>query len=102
MRQLYLRSKPAYGRSDFEREPGSDDKSTGFRRRQQLATNGKLRAQAVRQEPEPREPEPSMQATPPVECEASWALHPPVRLSWAKLLERVFEIDVEHCPTCGG
>ena len=26
----------------------------------------------------------------------------PVRLSWAKLLKRVFEIDMEHCPICGG
>jgi len=26
----------------------------------------------------------------------------PVRLSWAKLLKRVFEIDMEHCPNCGG
>jgi len=25
-----------------------------------------------------------------------------VRLSWAKLLKRVFEIDLEHCPNCGG
>jgi hypothetical protein len=25
-----------------------------------------------------------------------------VRLSWAKLLKRVFEIDIEHCPSCGG
>ena len=25
-----------------------------------------------------------------------------VRLSWAKLLKRVFEIDMEHCPNCGG
>jgi len=25
-----------------------------------------------------------------------------VRLSWAKLLERVFEIDSERCPNCGG
>jgi hypothetical protein len=25
-----------------------------------------------------------------------------VRLSWARLLERVFEIDMEHCPSCGG
>jgi hypothetical protein len=25
-----------------------------------------------------------------------------VRLSWAKLLKRVFEIDMEHCPKCGG
>lgn len=26
----------------------------------------------------------------------------PVRQSWAKLLERVFEIDMERCPNCGG
>jgi len=25
-----------------------------------------------------------------------------VRLNWAKLLRRVFEIDLEHCPNCGG
>ena len=25
-----------------------------------------------------------------------------MRLSWAKLLKRVFEIDLEHCPNCGG
>ena len=25
-----------------------------------------------------------------------------VRLSWAKLLKRVFEIDMEHCPKSGG
>jgi len=25
-----------------------------------------------------------------------------VRLSWAKRLKRVFEIDMEHCPNCGG
>jgi len=28
--------------------------------------------------------------------------HRPVRLSWAKLLKRVFEIDMAHCPNCGG
>ena len=27
---------------------------------------------------------------------------PPARMSWARLLERVFAIDVEHCPQCGG
>lgn len=26
----------------------------------------------------------------------------PVRLSWARLLKRVFDIDIEHCPNCGG
>ena len=23
-------------------------------------------------------------------------------MGWARLLERVFEIDLEHCPNCGG
>ena len=26
----------------------------------------------------------------------------PVCLSWARLLKRVFEIDIEQCPQCGG
>ncbi|MGQ0592784.1 MAG: transposase, partial [Gammaproteobacteria bacterium] len=26
----------------------------------------------------------------------------PARLSWARLLKRVFAIDLEHCPHCGG
>jgi len=50
----------------------------------------------------PQEPEPPVQAAPPVECEATCAHHRPVRLSWAKLLKRVFEIDIAHCPNCGG
>ena len=50
----------------------------------------------------PQEPEPPAQATQPIECEANCAHHRPVRLSWAKLLKRVFEIDMEHCPDCGG
>jgi hypothetical protein len=24
------------------------------------------------------------------------------RISWARLLKRVFEIDLEHCPNCSG
>ena len=50
----------------------------------------------------PQEPEPPVQAAPPAECEATCAHHRPVRLSWAKLLKRVFEIDMAHCPNCGG
>jgi hypothetical protein len=23
-------------------------------------------------------------------------------MSWARLLKRVFDIDVQHCPNCGG
>jgi len=26
----------------------------------------------------------------------------PTRISWARLLKRVFDIDLEHCPHCGG
>jgi hypothetical protein len=25
-----------------------------------------------------------------------------MRLGWAKLLKRVFNLDLEHCPNCGG
>ena len=38
----------------------------------------------------------------PADWEASCAHHRPVRLSWAKLLKRVFDVDLEHCPNCGG
>ena len=42
------------------------------------------------------------QAEQPAECEANCAHHLPVRLGWAKLLKRVFEIDLDYCPNCGG
>ena len=62
-----------------------------------LAPNAKLRALVV-----PQEPEAPAQEAKPAECEANCAHHRPVRLSWAKLLKRVFEIDLEHRPNCGG
>ena len=62
-----------------------------------LAPNAKLRALVV-----PQEPESPAQEAKPAECEANCMHHRPVRLSWAKLLKRVFEIDMEHCPNCGG
>ena len=62
-----------------------------------LAPNAKLRTLVVPQEPEPPAP-----AAPPAEGEATCALHRPVRLGWARLLKCVFEIDMEHCPNCGG
>ena len=32
------------------------------------------------------------------------AQYPPVfvRICWARLLKRVFDIDIEHCPHCSG
>jgi hypothetical protein len=62
-----------------------------------LAPNAKLRALVV-----PQEPEAPAQETKPAECEANCAHHRPVRLSWAKLLKRVFDLDLEHGPNCGG
>jgi hypothetical protein len=28
--------------------------------------------------------------------------HTSARMGWARLLRRVFDIDLEHCPQCGG
>ena len=62
-----------------------------------LAPNAKLRAQLV-----PQEPAQPAQAIQPAECEANCAHRRPVRLSWAKLLKRVFDLDLKHCQNCGG
>ena len=62
-----------------------------------LAPNAKLRALVV-----PQELEPPAQAAPPAVCEATRAHHLPVRLSWAKPLKRVFDLDLKHCPNRGG
>ena len=35
-------------------------------------------------------------------CEANCPYHRPVRLSGARLLKRVFELDLEHSSNCGG
>ena len=50
----------------------------------------------------PQQPAAPAQKVKPAECEAGCPHHRPVRLRWAKLLKRVFEIDMEHCPNCGG
>jgi len=50
----------------------------------------------------PQQAEPPEPAEAPAECEATCSHHRPVRLSWAKLLKRVFEIDRAHCPNGGG
>jgi hypothetical protein len=50
----------------------------------------------------PQQLAPPEQATRSAECKAICARYRPMRLSWAKLLQRVFEIDLEHCPNGGG
>jgi len=60
-----------------------------------LAPHAKLRSTIV-----PRA-SPEANATPPDQAETvqpSVAAH----ISWARLLKRVFDIDLEHCPHCGG
>ena len=58
-----------------------------------LAPNAKLRSQIV--------PIPAERAT-ETSSEGAHAQGAPPRMSWAQLLKRVFDIDVEHCPNCAG
>jgi hypothetical protein len=62
-----------------------------------LAPNAKLRALVVPQGPD----EGAKQAKPP-QCETNCAHHRPVRLSWTRLLKRVFNLDLAHCANGGG
>ena len=55
--------------------------------------NAKLRSEII--------PSPVEQATEPA-CDHAHAQGAPARMSWARLLKRVFDIDIEHCPNCGG
>ena len=63
-----------------------------------LAPNAKLRAQVVPQGPDKEEQVAEASA---VECEIEHAQARPSRISWAWLLKRVFDIDMQHCPNCG-
>ena len=62
-----------------------------------LAPNAKLRAMVV-----PQGPEDGAEAAQPAAYTSNCAHPRPVRLSWARLLKRVFDLDLEHCPNCGG
>ena len=60
-----------------------------------LAPHAKLRAQIV----------PSAPVSVPEPCDHHAQAAPastPARMSWACLLKRVFDIDIEQCPRCGG
>ena len=56
-----------------------------------LAPNARLRAAIV--------PGPAQNTRVPADEHAHGA---PARMGWARLLERVFDLDLEHCPQCGG
>ncbi len=62
-----------------------------------LAPNAKLRALVVPNGPGQASGKSELTATEPG-CAHG---HPP-RISWARLLKRVFQIDLEHCSKCGG
>ena len=56
-----------------------------------LAPNAGLRAAII--------PGPAQNVSVPADEHAPGA---PARMGWARLLKRVFDIDLEHCPQCGG
>ena len=60
---------------------------------QEIAPNAKLRSKIV---PAP----PERAAAPPTNHASAQGDTP--RMSWARLLKRVFDIDIEHCPNSGG
>jgi hypothetical protein len=66
-----------------------------------LAPNARLRARVVPQGP-PAQAHVATGVAAPAECEQA----EPVRaraqhIGWARLLERVFDIDLRRCPSCG-
>ena len=66
-----------------------------------LAPNSKLRASVVPASSDQdagASVHPSTEPEPEPGCSHSR----PMRLSWARLLKRVFAFDLEHCPNCGG
>jgi hypothetical protein len=63
-----------------------------------LVSNARWREQVIpAKQPEP--PNPCATALP---GEDQTSQGRPLRLGWAKLLKRVFDLDMEHCPHCGG
>jgi len=66
-----------------------------------LAPNAKLRPLVVPQQPPAQAPAATETALAAV-CEAAPVRAPPHRISSARLLKRVFDIDMQHCPNCGG
>ncbi len=66
-----------------------------------LAPNAKLRPLVVPQGP-PAQALAATEAAAAAECEVETVQARPHRISWARLLERVSDIDMQHCPNCGG
>nr|WP_234413882.1 transposase [Ideonella sp. A 288] len=65
-----------------------------------MAPNAKLRPLVVPQGPEMRDQ--ATEAAVAAECELEPVQAMPHRISWARLLKRVFDIDLDTRPNCGG
>jgi hypothetical protein len=65
-----------------------------------LAPNAKLRPLVVPQGP-PAQAQAPTEAAAAAECKVDAVQARPHRISWARLLKRVFNIDMQHCPNCG-
>jgi hypothetical protein len=65
-----------------------------------LAPHAKLRARVVPQAP-PAQEQAATEAAVAAQSEVETVQARPRRISWARLLKRVFDIDVRHCPRCG-
>lgn len=66
-----------------------------------LAPTAKLRSRVVPQGP-PAQAQPATEAAAATgECEVDNLQARPGRISWARLLKRVFDIDMQRCPNCG-
>jgi hypothetical protein len=65
-----------------------------------LAPHAKLRPRGVPQAP-PAQEQAATEAAVGAESEVETVQARPRRISWARLLKRVFDIDVRHCPRCG-
>ena len=63
-----------------------------------LAPNAKLRARVVPQGPEQED---QLTEAALADGENEHAQARPGRIGWARLLKRVFDIDMQHCPNCG-
>ena len=63
-----------------------------------LAPNAKWRSKVV---PQAQVDTKALSAT-ATDCDEPPAQGRPMRLGWAKLLKRVFNLDPTHCPHCGG
>jgi len=62
-----------------------------------LAPNAKLRAEIIPgSKKNKRNASNVSDAVPPSSASVR------IRISWTRLLKRVFDIDIEHCPHCGG